>query len=108
MPNIKFHGAFVFRDQGNGILSGTYINPDDGKPYPETAILQSNAGTNLFEGVYETVWIEKSNHYKVLLEINLTSPGNYKLKWTDINPASLSHQGLGFLENNTLVGCYWK
>ena len=39
MSDKNFHGDFVFRNQGHGILSSTYFNTPTPTPYPETAIL---------------------------------------------------------------------
>ena len=37
MANIKYHGAVIFKDMGNGILSGKYICPFNQFPLPETS-----------------------------------------------------------------------
>ena len=57
MEQKKFHGAFVFRYQGHGILSSTYLNTLQPRPHPETALLSDKKhATNNFLGWFETVW----------------------------------------------------
>lgn len=108
MSNNNFHGAFILRDQGYGILSGTYLNNHDPKPYPETAILQTDGNNNdHFIGIFETVWLEKNDHYKCNLEIKLNGAGQYGLKWRGAVPGTKSYDGLGIIENGILIGCYW-
>ena len=51
MANIKYHGAVIFKDMGNGILSGKYICPFNQFPLPETSRLITKTGVNIFEGI---------------------------------------------------------
>lgn len=108
MTKKTFHGAFIFRNQGYGILSSTYLNNYDTKPYPETAILKLNAdASDAFLGTFETVWLEKGDHYKCHLTITLNDNLTYNLEWIGSTPDIQSYNGLGILENGILVGCYW-
>lgn len=106
----QFHGAFVFRNQGHGILSSTYLNTPTPKPHPETAILSSKINENdPFIGKYITVWIEEDKKAvtDVLLEITShhSIPKVYKITWAG-NPEP-NYEGLGMMEGDLLVGCYW-
>ncbi len=58
MAEKEFHGAFVFRYQGHGILSSTYLNRDQLTPHPETALLKGNkSAVDNFLGLFETIWL---------------------------------------------------
>jgi len=108
MTNKNFHGAFIFRNQGYGILSGTYLNINDPTPYPETANLQKDASKcDPFIGIFETIWLEKNDHYKCSLIIKQNTVGTYDLEWSGGTPSIKPYKGLGIIENEMLVGCYW-
>ena len=111
MASENFHGAFVFRDQGHGILSSTYFNTTTPKPYPETAILKKNCSkSDPFLGEFETVWLDENDHFKLKLIIskNTNYSEAYDLKWSSIgNDQHIEWEGLGNIENGLLIGCYW-
>lgn len=111
MPNA-FHGAFVFRRQDHGILTATYFNTGEYKPYPETAILKTESGhdTDPFIGDYITIWLERNTHYKFELNISPHNTlGVYKLSWKPISPQNgeKPYEGFGMLENGLLIGFYY-
>ena len=68
MANIKYHGAIIFRNLGNGILNGKYVNPDNKMPFPETARLIKKTGGDLFEGIYESIYVGKVRREIILHE----------------------------------------
>ena len=112
MANEKFHGAFVFRNQGHGILSSTYFNTSTPKPYPETAIRKSDAVDNdPFLGTFDTIWLEANQHFYEDLKIQKGFNGNqdaYYLEWRNKDTENqIEWKGLGNLENGLLIGCYW-
>lgn len=110
MPGSNFHGAFVFRNQGYGILSSTYFNNDDPRPYPETAILKENGDeTDPFIGKFETVWLERNDQHTCWLTITKNSKNQhaYDLRWEGGTPSIKPYNGLGIMEGEIMVGCYW-
>lgn len=111
MANENFHGAFVFRNQGHGILSSNYFNTSTPKPYPETAILIDNRDADdPFLGTFDTIWLEANDHFKLKLTISKNNSYSeaYDLEWSTIgNDSHNEWKGLGNLENSLLVGCYW-
>lgn len=109
--DINFVGAFVFINQGYGILSSIYHNIVVTEPYPETAKKirdhsPDNYPGDLFHGIYKTIWWEDKTHDSTELEITRQQNGTYTLTWYD--KKGTYYKGLGFLRNNELIGSYWK
>ena len=112
MSSTNFHGAFVFRKQDHGILTATYFNTGEYKPYPETAKLKkaTDPENDLFAGDYETTWLEKNDYYVCNLKItpHKTEKGVYKLSWTSSGKTKVNtYEGYGMSENGSLVGFYY-
>ncbi|HEU5053263.1 MAG TPA: hypothetical protein VFT78_09130 [Hanamia sp.] len=112
MKDKTFHGAFVFRDQGHGILSSTYFNTVTPKPYPETAIRKTDVTDNdPFLGTFDTTWLEANLNFYENLKISKGYNGNmdaYHLEWANKKTGGPEWEGLGNLENGLLIGCYWR
>ncbi len=109
MSNEKFHGAFVFRNQGHGILSSTYFNTQTPKPYPEIAILTGEGNeSNAFLGRFETVWIEATRnvHGHITISRNQNYQLGFDLRWAEDDRHVW--EGIGNMEKDFLVGCYWE
>ena len=70
-----------------------YNNP---KNYPD----------DLFDGIYKTVWIERTRIDKTDLKIERQANGSYKLTWHDAKKTY--YEGIGFLRTNELIGSYWQ
>lgn len=107
--NVKLIGSIVFINKGYGILSGVYHNNIDTEPFPESSKRKdSNMEiTDLFEGVYNTVWLETGNKDdKTELEIIKKSNGTYALKWYVAN--NTYYEGIGFIHDGKLIGSYWQ
>ena len=107
--NVTLIGSFVFINQGYGILSSKYHNTGATVPYPETSKRKEDcaATSDLFEGVYTTIWLEaKGQEDKTDLEITRLQNDSYELRWYVDNKDH--YYGIGFLHNNELVGSYWK
>ncbi len=106
MKNII--GSFVFNDEGYGCLSGKWSHKDDNEAYPECAKLIAPDGTELYCGIYRTVWIEsagKAVNGTLNIELN---PGDhtYKLSWSVETQITFSGQGM--IHNGLLIGSYWE
>jgi len=112
MEKKDFHGAFVFRNQGHGILSSTYFNTSTPKPFPETSILTDGEVDNdPYLGIFDTAWLEANQNFYEDLKIEKGYNGNqdaYHLTWTNKKTEKEEWEGLGNLENGLLIGCYWK
>ena len=107
--DVKLVGSFVFINQGYNILSSLYHNNIATEPYPETAKrkIGSPISTDLFEGLYTTIWLEPlESEDKTDLEIIRLADRSYSLKWYLGN--NIYYYGIGFLRNNELVGSYWQ
>ena len=112
MSNKVFHGSFIFRNHGHGILSSTYFNTSSPKPYPETAILVENENNkDPFLGKFETIWLDAGSHVKGYLTIR-PHPNyalGYHLEWSESpNDKVLAWEGIGNMEVDLLFGCYWR
>jgi len=111
MAQEEFHGAFVFRNQGHGILSSTYFNTPTPKPYPETAIRNPDSDEkNPFIGTFETVWIEHGRHvhgHVTIAHHPIHAPA-FELNWIEDAPSSLVWEGIGNIEGQIMIGCYWE
>ena len=106
---VKLIGSFVFINQEYGILSSVYHNNIATEPYPETAKRKkdSEETTDLFEGMYSTIWLEvRDVDDRTDLEITRQRNGTYKLTWFDSKKTY--YNGIGFLHDNKLVGSYWQ
>jgi len=106
-------GAFVFRDDGDGCITGKYCNTDS-EPFIEAAKRVSVADAfNPFSGVYNTVWLEvvagTRSHHRATLAIqpNITRVGTFDLEWRG-DDNGIIFQGIGMLYNGLLVGGYWS
>ena len=98
-------GAFVFRNEGDGCLTSKYINETIREPYTECCKKSSNEQYDVFEGTYETVWIEENNHREEA-KLYIERQGNsFELKWTT---STLLFRGRGMIFRNELIGCYWN
>ncbi|MFZ4751936.1 MAG: hypothetical protein ACOYLG_01215 [Chitinophagaceae bacterium] len=107
--NVKLIGSFVFMNQSYGILSGLYHNNIDTDPFPESAKRRKSEGeiTDVFAGVYNTVWLETGNKDdNTELEITRKSNGTYELRWYDAQKTY--YNGIGFIHDGKLIGSYWQ
>lgn len=106
--STNFHGSFVFVSQGYGILSSVYNNSVATEPFPETSKKKKDLEKtkDLFEGLYTTVWLELGHHMETSdLEISRQPDDTYKLRWFD--STKIWYHGVGFINDNKLVGTYW-
>ena len=100
-------GSFVFRDEGDGCLTGKYINRGLTTPVTECCKRRSDASLVPFEGSYITVWIE-GTVIIVSTDLRITRVGDlFDLLWTRTDTDITVFTGKAMLHGDLLVGCYW-
>ena len=104
-------GSFIFINQGYGNLSSIYQNNHEPEPFPEIAKKKRDElklyNPDVFEGIYEAVWLEPGNHIKAELTIIKRSDNTYKLEWCNLSPNVIKgFEGLGMLHDGKLIGHY--
>lgn len=108
MSDNPFRGAFVMRSQDHHILTSTYFNINNQEPYPETAkrTAPRKDSNDPFEGTFDTIWLERMDHARMVLEVTKDSDKPYyKLEWK--YKGVLAWHGQAVKENGTLFGYYW-
>lgn len=106
----EVHGTFAFQHLGHGCLASKYCNTGSKRPYPETCISKKYKNDLLYEGKYETTWIEEHTDgpfERRQCQLTISSPTNgmYKLHW---DLTDYRYHGQGMLNNGYLVGHYWS
>ena len=104
----EVHGTFTFQHLGDGCLASKYCNRGSERPYPETCISTNYRNDSLYEGEYETTWIEEHadgrfERRQCMLTITSPTNGMYTLYW---NLPEYAYHGQGMLHNGSLVGHY--
>lgn len=98
-------GSFVFRNEGDGCLTGKYINNGLDTPVPECCKLKTAIGMSPFEGVYISTWIEGTTS-TVCATLKIEKFKEiYKLEWSKNN--DLIFEGQAMLHENLLIGHYY-
>lgn len=111
MMTVNLIGSFVFTAHGYDILSCIYHNTGHNEPYPEAAKRKDSHSTSedrsdMYSGIYTTVWLESTTEDTCELKITRLSNGTYELKWYDSKKEY--YRGMGFLHNDELVGAFWQ
>lgn len=105
MANQYLVGAFIFRNEGDGCLTCKYINETIREPYTESCKKTGNERFEIFDGNYQTVWIQENNQ---ILDASLKierQNNSFELTWTT---STLIFKGRGMISEDRLVGCYWN
>lgn len=102
-------GCFIFRNEGDGILTSKYMNKSEqGAEACKLLNKSTDNPDDPFCGTYVTSWIErKDKHEKAKLNIE-KKEDRYTLSWFKYNDSS--HQlfwGIGMTISGILVGSYW-
>jgi len=119
------HGAFVFRNEGDGCLTSKYMH-DDGGPFTESCVRRGDERTkgptasitvrpvpnDEFIGEYLTTYLDgHDNHWKngfLTIERHDTINRLFKLVWFDESKTRHMFEGQGMLHGLLLVGAYWN
>ena len=108
-------GTFIFRNEGNGCLTGKYANNvSTNDPYPEASkrtAVDPIYKNDVFCGIYRTVWIENNLPESAQLRItkNLKDTNKYELAWYRPDTAATPvYKGMGILSDGLLIGDYWN
>lgn len=108
-------GTFVFRNEGNGCLTGKYANNiSTNDPYPEASKRISPDPVykdDVFCGIYRTVWVGNNGAESAQLRItkNLKDAYKYELEWYRPDHAAVPiYKGMGILSDELLIGDYWN
>jgi hypothetical protein len=111
MAQYDIIGTFVFRNDGDGCLSGKYVNKDSTNgPLGEVCKgKKGNKSKVVFVGKYDVVWLEDKGHRSSILTITHNSSRNmYNLTWENKDKDNYSYKGIGMLYDGLLVGSYWS
>lgn len=104
------HGAFVYRNEGDGCITCKYFHDAEG-PFAEACVLRPGEKfTDSFPGVYDSVWIDASGTRKdIVLTISLQKLNSklFDLEWRDNLTNKLEFKGVAMLHDKNLVGSYW-
>lgn len=80
----------------------------------KSALLKGNkSAVDNFLGLFETIWLEENTTAIIRIELEITTHQDnqevYNLRWSDRKENGQSNfEGIGMLEKDLLVGCYWK
>jgi hypothetical protein len=112
------HGAFVFRNEGDGCLTAKFMHDEKGGPFTESCVLTDllndrslEISSGSFLGDYTCTWIGGTNKHLgngiLTIRKQPTNVALYELSW--LNPKSqLIFSGTGMLFEKLLVGTYWE
>lgn len=104
-------GSFIFRSEGDGILTGKYFNNHMNTPDPECCKIPVGnprpCFPDLFSGTYTSTWLQGNNAVKAELEIRKGTmfPADYYVLYWEVDGA-LKFTGRGILHGKFLKGYY--
>jgi hypothetical protein len=105
MPDVI--GSFVFRNEGDGCLTGKYINRGMISPLTESSKIQGQMSNDRFSGRYFTVWLDTATFPgSSFLDITRNNE-SYDLIWT-LSDSRRIYAGQGMLFGDLLLGSYWS
>jgi len=112
------HGAFVFRNEGDGCLTVKFMHDQNGGPFTECCVLKDRLkdrsleiGSDSFLGEYTCTWIDGTRKHlgngTLTIKKQPTNVALYELTWVTAN-SQLLFTGTGMLFEKLLVGTYWE
>ena len=99
-------GSFIFRNEGDGIISAKWFNNLMDYPMGESAtLIDPTKIAAEFSGEYYSTWLENGSPKTATLEISIKNGSKYNLIWKKGNKKVF--YGEAMLYNGLLFGYYW-
>jgi len=106
------HGAFVFRNEGDGCLTSKWINDTANTAYVESCKLLPDENQDGFRGRYRSSWTEDNNitvECDLLIEPHRQNRQLFQLTWRRTgNAGTVLFQGIGMMHGDLMMGSYWE
>lgn len=99
---------FTFRHEGNGVLTGVYLEHTSDESFPECC-KRDPALTicDPFIGKFTTQYLQPKS--SVYYDLEISKHGNtYDLHWSGSDSKGFEHWGKGIIIEGRLVGSYWN